>query len=174
LPGLGDALAEIPEAQRFPELEQPGTSAEPDPSAITQPVTKGGDPRLAGGGTKAPARRAVIDALTFFADAQPRPLYVQRKLLNASDLIAWAKANGFKSTLAAGDMHVTVLYSRTAVDPMKMGESWSSDDQGNVRVKPGGPRAIERLGPSAVVLLFASGHREPSSRHGRSGRIARF
>jgi hypothetical protein len=99
----------------------------------------------------------VIDALTFFADAQPRPLYVQRKLLNASDLIAWAKANGFKSTLAAGDMHVTVLYSRTAVDPMKMGESWSSDDQGNVRVKPGGPRAIERLGPSAVVLLFASG-----------------
>ncbi|MEV5031628.1 DUF1073 domain-containing protein [Sphingobium sp. LMC3-1-1.1] len=119
----------------------------------------------AGGGTpvNSPARRAVNDAAVFFADAAPRPLYVQRKLLNAADLIAWAKDNGFKSTLAADDMHVTVLYSRSPVDPMKMGESWSGDEQGRMRVKPGGPRAIERFGENAVVLLFASWELE--SRH---------
>lgn len=125
-------------------------------------TTNGGkeaDPTSAGAGGANPrslARRAANDAAIFFADAQPRPLYVQRKLLNAAPLIAWAKENGFTSTLPADDMHVTVLYSKTAVDPMKMGESWSGDDKGNVRVKPGGPRAIERLGPNAVALLFAS------------------
>jgi hypothetical protein len=76
--------------------------------------------------------------------------------LNAADVIAWAKDQGFTSTLAPDDMHVTVLYSRTAVDPMKMGETWSGDDKGNITVKPGGPRAVERLGENAVVLLFSS------------------
>jgi phage-related protein (TIGR01555 family) len=173
MPGLDDALSDIPDNERWPELEQPGATQQ-DPSALVAPGTpqgaKGGDPVLAGGGTNAPARRAANDALkaagfgdaviatvldAVFTDATPRPLYVQRKLLNAPDLIAWAKKNGFTSTLAPGDMHVTVLSSKTAVDPMKMGEAWSGDDKGNVRVKPGGPRAIERLGENAVVLLFA-------------------
>jgi phage-related protein (TIGR01555 family) len=158
MPGLEDALKKIPEAERF-GISGDDNGGDDDPSAIQ---AGGGDPgNLAGRGGNAdpnPARRAVAanDAAVFFADAQPRPLYVQRKLLNAASLIAWAKANGFKSTLPADDMHVTVLYSKTAVDPMKMGEGWSGDENGNVRVKPGGPRAIERLGPSAVVLLFAS------------------
>lgn len=153
------------ESQRWPGYKDARTKDlasgfEPgadDPSALTQQQQEGGDPNLAGGSApigSGALRRAANDG--FFADAQPRPLYVQRKLLNASDLIAWAKANGFTSTLPAGDMHVTVLYSRTPVDPMKMGEGWSGDDKGHVRVKPGGPRAIERLGESAVVLLFAS------------------
>ena len=89
-------------------------------------------------------------------DATPRPLYVQRKLLNAADLIAWAKENGFTSTLPAGDMHVTVLYSRSPVDPMKMGRDWSENEKGQIVVRPGGPRVIEKLGENAVVLRFAS------------------
>ncbi|MFT4056171.1 MAG: DUF1073 domain-containing protein [Novosphingobium sp.] len=153
LPGLDAALDEIPEDERFGLQPKPPADKDDDPSAI---VPEGGDPASAGGRAQPPARRAANDAAVFFADAQPRPLYVQRKLLNAAPLIAWAKANGFKSTLPAGDMHVTVLYSKTPVDPMKMGEGWSGDENGHVRVKPGGPRAIERLGPSAVVLLFAS------------------
>lgn len=158
IPGLDQALAEIPENERFGlNPDDDGT----DPSAIQ---AEGGDPNLAGGGGSAPARRAAVnDAAAFFVDAAPRPLYVQRKLLNGAALIAWAKANGFKSTLAADDLHVTVLYSKTAVDPMKMGESWSGDENGNIRVKPGGPRAIERFGENAVVLLFASWELE--SRH---------
>jgi phage-related protein (TIGR01555 family) len=157
MPGLEGALAEIPEDERFGLNPSPADNDD-DPSAIQ---AEGGDPASAGGGTNVPARRAANDG--FFVDAQPRPLYVQRKLLNGAELVAWAKKNGFTSTLPAEDMHVTVLYSRTAVDPMKMGKSWSGDENGHLRVKPGGPRAIERLGENAVVLLFASW--EIESRH---------
>ncbi|WP_313437255.1 anti-CBASS protein Acb1 family protein [Novosphingobium sp.] len=161
IPGLDQALQEIPENERFGlNPDDDGT----DPSAI---AAEGGDPDLEGAGGangSAPPRRAANDAETgFFADAAPRPLYVQRKLLNGAALIAWAKENGFKSTLSADDLHVTVLYSKTAVDPMKMGESWAGDEQGRIRVKPGGPRAIERFGENAVVLLFTSWELE--SRH---------
>ncbi|MFS0771053.1 anti-CBASS protein Acb1 family protein [Sphingomonas sp. 1P08PE] len=155
IPGLGAALAKIPEAERFglaerePEIDADGNPI--DPSSIQ---TEGGDPastRRGGGddGSVAPARRAANDA-------KPISLYVQRKLLNADELIRWAKAQGFKSTLDASDMHVTVLYSRTPVDPIKMGTTWADNDKGELSIKPGGPRAIERLGESAVVLLFAS------------------
>lgn len=163
MPGLEGALAEIPEDQRY-GLSPEDDGADDDPSALQ--AERNGDQTSAGAGGANPrssARRAANDAAVFFADAAPRPLYVQRKLLNASALIAWAKENGFTSTLSADDMHVTVLYSKTAVDPMKMGESWSGDEQGRIRVKPGGPRAIERFGENAVVLLFASWDLE--SRH---------
>lgn len=91
------------------------------------------------------------------ADAAPRTLYVQRRLLNASELIAWAKAQGFTSTLPAEDMHVTVTYSRSPVDWLKMGENWSNDKDGQMTVEPGGARLVEPLGDKgAVVLLFNS------------------
>ncbi|OGT55492.1 MAG: hypothetical protein A3E01_09295 [Gammaproteobacteria bacterium RIFCSPHIGHO2_12_FULL_63_22] len=153
------------ESQRWPGLEQaieelPDMSFDPgseDPSALTQPNGKEVDPTspTAQGpsGSPAPAR-AANDA--WLADASPRPLYVQRKILNAADLVDWAKANGFASTLAATDMHVTVLYSRAPVDPMKMGRDWSEDEKGRIIVRPGGPRAIERLGENAVVLRFVA------------------
>lgn len=140
-PGLKEALDEIPEEERYGNPDDLLTEEERR--------AKGGDRASAGGGVDDPARRAANDA-------KPIPLYVQRKLLNAADLIAWAKAQGFKSTLPADDMHVTVLYSRTPVDPIKMGEAWGSEEDGNLVVKAGGPRAIERLGENAVVLLFAS------------------
>lgn len=164
LPGLDKALKEAAKAG-----ELPGDGNETELGIVpvgAESSGKEGDRTSAGGGgtpVNSSARRASNDAAVFFADAAPRPLYVQRKLLNASALIAWAKDNGFTSTLAADDMHVTVLYSRSPVDPMKMGESWSGDDQGRIRVKPGGPRAIERFGENAVVLLFASWELE--SRH---------
>lgn len=90
-------------------------------------------------------------------DAAPRTLYVHRKLLNAADLVEWAKAQGFGSTLRPEDMHVTVTFSRQPVDWMKMGENWSSDQNGNLTVEPGGARLVEPLGDKgAVVLLFNS------------------
>lgn len=157
MPGLDGALAEIPEAERF------GLNPDPDgtdPSAITQSGNgvEGGDPGLAGrgGSGSGPARRAANDAATWLADATPRPLYVQRKLLNAAELVAWAKEKGFDTTLSASDMHVTVLYSRAPVDPMKMGRDWREDEQGRIIVRPGGPRVLERFNEGAVVLRFAS------------------
>jgi hypothetical protein len=53
-------------------------------------------------------------------------------------------------------MHVTVLYSRTPVDPMTMGETWGSETDGGLIVKAGGPRAMEVFGEGALVLQFAS------------------
>jgi uncharacterized protein len=141
LPELEAALAEIPDEERY--------GLEPDD---IDEVEEGGDPDLAGESGSIgsePLRRAANDAA-------PRPLYVRRDLLNGADLVKWAKANGFETTLPADDMHVTVLYSRTAVDPMVMGESWGNQEDGGLVVTAGGPRALEKFGEGAVVLQFAS------------------
>lgn len=153
LPGFDKAMDEAEAAG-----DEPGGDIDESELGIVPTGTEGGGPVQSAGGGNAqhpPARRAANDAW-FFADATAKPLYVQRKLQNAAELIAWAKAQGFKTTLPADDLHVTVLYSRQPVDPMKMGEGWSGDDKGRIKIKPGGPRAVERLGPDAVVLLFAS------------------
>lgn len=90
-------------------------------------------------------------------DATPRTLYVQRKLLNAAEFIAWAKAQGFETTTPADDLHVTIAFSRRPVDWMKAGETWSNDKDGKLTVQPGGARIVEPLGDKgAVVLLFNS------------------
>lgn len=151
LPGIDTVLAKIPESERFGGAsEDDGT----DPSAITQ--REGGDLSTA---ARVPVERAANDSFArMFTDATPRPLYVRRDLKPASAkaLIAWAKSNGFTTTLEASDMHVTVLYSKQPVDPMKMGETWGNEDDGGLTVKAGGPRALERFGEGAVVLQFAS------------------
>ena len=76
-------------------------------------------------------------------------LYVSRQLLNADELIAWAKEQGFKSILSASDMHVTIVYSKKEVSWLKLPKM--SDD---VKVS-GGRRDIEKLG-DATVLRFES------------------
>lgn len=97
-------------------------------------------------------------------DAAPRTLYVQRKLLNTDEFIAWAKSQGFETTTPADDLHVTIAYSRRPVDWMKVGETWSNSDEGVLTIAPGGARLVEPLGDKgAVVLLFNSS--ELSWRH---------
>lgn len=152
IPGLDNALDKVPEELRY------GGTPEPDPSLLDPSAMQaggGGQASAGNGGVADPAARASRDAWT--ADATPRPLYVRRDLMPASAkaLAAWAKENGFASTLAESDMHVTVLYSKQPVDPMKMGETWGSEPDGGLIVKAGGPRAIERFG-DAIVLQFAS------------------
>jgi phage-related protein (TIGR01555 family) len=134
---FGDDLAASTRLAMAESDMWPGLAAEAEPEEFDPPEA---EPTLPPGLT----------------DAAPQPLYVRRDLLNGADLIKWAKANGFKQTLTADDMHVTVLYSRQPVDPMKMGEAWDSDEKGGMTIKPGGPRALERFGEGAVVLQFAS------------------
>ncbi|CRM04914.1 phage-associated protein, family [Pseudomonas sp. 28 E 9] len=97
------------------------------------------------------------------SDAAPRTLYVSRKVTNGADIIAWAKTQGFESTVPANELHVTVAYSRNLVDWMKVGESWSGDGKGELKIAPGGARLIDKFGEGAVVLLFNSS--ELSWRH---------
>lgn len=80
-----------------------------------------------------------------------RPLYVRRDLINKKEFFAWAKSQGF--TNVVDDPHVTVLYSRTPVDWIAMGEDYSA----RIEISPGGPRVVEPLGDKgAIVLHFAS------------------
>lgn len=143
LPGLGKALSELSEEERFGAGED-----EDDPSALqaTEPAPDEPSPRVAG------------DA-RFLADASPRTLYVSRRVLNADEIIRWARAQGLETTIPAEDMHVTVAFSRRPVDWFAVGRDWSGDEDGRLRIPPGGPRAVERLGDGdAVALLFADDH----------------
>lgn len=88
-------------------------------------------------------------------DAAPRTLYVCRKVLNGEEIIAWARAQGFTSTLPANDMHVTIAFSRATVDWMTIGEPMQDKD-GKLVIEPGGARLIDKLGEGAIVLLFNS------------------
>lgn len=107
--------------------------------------------------TSAPDETGADDPLGV-SDAAPRTLYVHRKVENAVEIIAWAKEQGFKKTLEADDLHVTIAFSRTPVDWMKMGESW----QGKVEVAEGGARIMEQFGDARVLLFNSS---ELSWRH---------
>ena len=82
-----------------------------------------------------------------------RTLYVHRRLLNANDLLDWAHMEGFRKTLPARDMHVTVAFSRAKV-------RWGDmvHIPGRVRIKPGPEhRKVQRLGDKgAIVLRFKS------------------
>ena len=97
------------------------------------------------------ARRAVAGGRVV-ADATPRTLYVSRKLINGADVIAWARSQGFTDLMPASELHVTIAYSRTPVDWMKVGQTWHGEQ---LKIDAGGPRLIERFG-EATVLLFAS------------------
>lgn len=123
-PGLEEGLKEAAAALEFDPLEE---DPETDPDLESTPGVTG--------------------------DAAPRTLYVSRKVKNASEILKWAKAQGFKKTLTADDLHVTIAFSKTPVDWMKTGQSW--DDE--LTVPAGGARIVEPLGPKgAVVLLFNS------------------
>lgn len=90
-----------------------------------------------------------------FSAGDEMPLYISRPLKNKAAFTRWARSQGF--TDIVDDLHVTVLYSRTPVDPFDLPGDWSSDESGELRVRQGGPRKVEQLGPKgAIVLRFAN------------------
>lgn len=109
-------------------------------------VDEDDDPSMTAEERTARARRNV-------ADATPKTLYVRRDVLNAAEIAAWARGQGFTDIVT--DMHVTLIASRTPVDWIKMGTPWSGED-GELVIGKGGPRVVEPLGKAAAVLLFAS------------------
>ena len=88
---------------------------------------------------------------TYAIYSAKKSLYVSRPVLNADEIIVWAKANGFETTLPAEDMHVTVCYSKAQVDwavikPLKKKLSIITS-----------VRSVELLGDDgAAVLKFTS------------------
>ncbi|BBK37700.1 hypothetical protein STAQ_27780 [Allostella sp. ATCC 35155] len=121
---------------------------EPSMDRVWQPATMSPDGRPA-----APAAPATDESKA----ATPRTLYVCRRLRNADEVLAWARKQGFRVTLPAEDLHVTIAFSRGRVDWMSAGVAWLEDRDGGLTVKAGGPRVVERIGSEgAVALLFAS------------------
>ncbi|MDZ7904611.1 MAG: DUF1073 domain-containing protein [Cypionkella sp.] len=84
-------------------------------------------------------------------DAAPRTLYIHRKVVNAGEIIEWAKSQGFKTTLPDDDLHVTIAFSRSPVDWMKAGQAW----QGQIELPEGGPRLMDQFGEARVLLFSA-------------------
>ena len=101
-----------------------------------------------GEGGRAPA--------TAVSDAQPRSLYVCRKVTNVAEIAAWAKAQGIADL--RDDLHVTIVHSSQAFDWIKAGNAndWGTNGTDEVVIPEGGPRAVEPLGGMSAVLLFAS------------------
>lgn len=77
-------------------------------------------------------------------------LYVMRPIVNAAPIIAWAKAQGFKTTLPAEDLHVTLAYSREPFDHSDM------EPDPTHLVASGGERSLAAFGDkgTAAVLRF--------------------
>lgn len=92
-------------------------------------------------------------------DTEPRTLYVRRHLLNAADIIAHFKTQEFK-TLPADDMHVTITFSRKAVDWMKMDENWcprrGGPDYYQRRRSAGDSQRLERVRAEVVIVENAT------------------
>lgn len=134
-PGLEDAMDEF-DPEEIPALDEP---TEEDIAFVEQPAL--------------PAPRVAAN------DAVPKSLYIHRKVVNSDDIIRWAKSQGLDTSITGMDLHVTVVYSRDAIDWMKTGESWASE----LKIPAGGPRLVERFNEGSIVLSFASN--ELSWRH---------
>lgn len=81
------------------------------------------------------------------AQQDARPLYASRPVANAEDIIAWAREQGFRTTVPASEMHVTVAHSREPVDGTTVGASAPSE------TVTGGERSVEQLGDDGAVVL---------------------
>jgi hypothetical protein len=104
--------------------------------------------------TLAPNAAVPLGAKKAEDEAGPKTLYIKKPLLNADALRDWAKAQGFKTTLPPGDMHVTLAFSKTPVE-------WNDilDKSGDHLTQDAGTegRAVEPLGDKgAIVLRFDS------------------
>jgi hypothetical protein len=150
LKGLGWERTEDSFEQVYGEGYEKQEPPEPPPGLVP------GEPPIAANDDDPEKQRRAMAAKRAEFDAQdPRPLYVCRRLQNVAAVKKWATAQGFGGVV--DDLHVTILYSKRPVDWFGMGEAWGNDKDGRLRIAPGGPRTVEKLGDEgAIVLRFAS------------------
>ena len=79
----------------------------------------------------------------------PSTLYVHRPLVNGANIVAWAKGQGFPTTLPEDDLHVTVAFSRAPL-------LWPAAELDQLLVPVGADRTVVAFDGGAVVLRFAS------------------
>ena len=86
----------------------------------------------------------------FLVEQTIDPLYVSRKLLNANELISWAKQEGFNTTIEPDDMHVTIVYSTSPIHWDCCGK------RSDTITNDSGKRSIETFDGGATVLKITS------------------
>lgn len=146
-PGLEEFLKEFPEVEKLPVV---------DPNAAVDPNSKQAEGNASGVENQR-ANRGNGSVNT--VDMAPKPLYVRRDVLNSAEITAWAEEQGFTDIVP--DLHVTIAYSRNAVDWFKMGETWSSE----MTIPAGGPRVMEGLGPDGKYAALRIKSTELEYRH---------
>lgn len=108
----------------------------PGAAAAAKPQSKGTKPQPKGSASVA---KSIV-----------RSLYVNRPLLNAHDLVDWAREQGFHAdAINPDDLHVTLAYSTTPVD-------WSGIDAGEPLVLVEGDedaRSVAPLGDDGAIVL---------------------
>jgi hypothetical protein len=104
---------------------------------------KGGDGRSKGRRKDELPKDAVIRKVA-------KTLYVNRPVLNADEIIAWAKENGIEKCVQPDDMHVTLAFSRNPVD-------WPKPDKSPIHIFPK-DTTLTLFGPDkdCLVLTFDS------------------
>lgn len=160
-PGLEQILEEFEDdREQLEENSRPSEEPEPEIDPATglprQPQGQPGQEAEGEAPPQATDGKRKRQRIRLNKDARPRSLYVHRPVVNAQAIIDWAKRNGFKKTIKAADLHVTIMYTTNMVDWTKMGdESWGQNEKGQVIIPPGGMRMVEQFG-DATVLLFNS------------------
>lgn len=128
-----------------------GSEVEVDP--ITgEPVDPQADPNAD------PQQEPVSNRRRPFVNMKPTPLYVMRPVLNKNFLfkhVASSELAATKGFTPITDLHVTLCYSNTPVDWLKVSEDWGQDEEGKMIVRAGGPRCFEQFG-NAIVLSFSN------------------
>lgn len=84
-------------------------------------------------------------------DAKPRTLYMRRDVLNAAEIVKHYVDQGVEGVYSAESMHTTIVYSKTPVDWMKIGQAW----QAELKIAAGGPRLHELFGDKGDILVLA-------------------
>ena len=94
------------------------------------------------------------------APKNKKTLIIKRAVRNGDEVVAWAKAAGFVTTLPADDMHVTIAYSKTAVD-------WDAVPKDNLPLLRivGGDRAMKCLGEAGEAAVLKIQSDELTKRH---------
>lgn len=139
-----------PENQKLMAALKGGAANENDPKQIAGPKKKGASDTMTYRIRNADVKRGKYRRMS---DGVMRSLYVSRPVLNAKALLAWAKEAGIPDLEPANELHVTLMYSQTPVDWSKTGDDWGNEDDGTMRVRPGGMRALQKFG-NAIVLCF--------------------
>jgi len=150
-----DALGWQRTDESFRETYGDGYERKPTPAPLAAINPATGQPETPPAANDNPAdQRAAV-----FAAGDPRPLYISRQLDAASGraLLAWAADKGFTNLVDLADLHVTICYSRKAVDWFALpAHGWGEDEEGRLRIRRGGPRQVEEFGDASTVLMIAS------------------